>query len=140
MGLTVQSHASMIILDINVKINVTVRITKSAINTSVVKQLVSSFKNFLIRVSCTLKVCNELLMNRHGCINFFHSWTYNKLYHLFTNTKFKTSLYSIIQQQGKILKLDMTSLFACISYSRPVLLKKKIRITLFYIFFFKNLC
>lgn len=40
MGLTVQSHAPMIILDINVKINVTVRITKSAINTSVVKQLI----------------------------------------------------------------------------------------------------
>lgn len=47
MGLTVQSHAPMIILDIYVKINVTVRITKSAINTSVVKQLVSSLKNFV---------------------------------------------------------------------------------------------
>lgn len=102
MGLTVQSHALMIIFAIDVEINVTVRITKSAIDTSVVKQLVSSFKNFLTRVSCTLKICNELLMNRHGCISFFliHEHIIN---FIICSRIQNLKQVSIIQQQGKFL-------------------------------------
>lgn len=47
---TVQLHAKLITLDINVKIHVTVRRMKSAINTSVAKWLVSYVLNNYISI------------------------------------------------------------------------------------------
>lgn len=138
MGLTVQSHAPMIILDINVKTNVTVRITKPAIYTSVVKQLVSSFQNFLTRVSCTLKICNELLMNRHGCINFF--FIHEQIINFIICSRIQNlKQVSINQQQGKFFRLDMAR-FICMHFIfRPrAFLKKNSHNSLLYIFFLQK--
>lgn len=71
---TVQLHAKLITLDINVKIHVTVRRMKSAINTSVAKWLVSYVLNNYISIFNVLETSTFLIEKKivHSEIIFFN--------------------------------------------------------------------
>lgn len=72
---TVQLHAKLITLDINVKIHVTVRRMKSAINTSVAKWLVSYVLNNYISIFNVLET-STFLIEKKNCS--FRNYFFNE--------------------------------------------------------------
>lgn len=110
---TVQLHAKLITLDINVKIHVTVRRMKSAINTSVAKWLVSYVLNNHISIFNVLETSTFLIEKKivHSEIIFLM----NVL--CVSNKKTFINIFII----GKCL---------CISFSAPYVIEKRQGLTI----------